>query len=87
MNFEISSLRCAKYIEKKPTPYQEGIRNQKDLKSSFHKYLPRELTVFLVKKDCKIKYGFEDSISNIDLGLTQPPNNQLMFSFVTLWFC
>ena len=24
------------------------------------------LTVFLLKKDCKIKYDFEDSISNVD---------------------
>ena len=45
------------------------------------------LTVFLVKKDWKIKYGFDDSISYADLGLFQLPNNQLMFSFVTLWFC
>ena len=29
---------------------------------------------------------FEGSISNVDLGLFQP-NNQLMFSFVTFWFC
>ena len=35
---------------------------------------------------CQKKYGFEDSISNVDLGLLQP-NNQLMFSFVTFWFC
>ena len=45
------------------------------------------LTVFLVKKDWKMKYGFDDSISYADLGLFQLPNNQLMFSFVTLWFC
>ena len=25
--------------------------------------------MFLVKKDCKIKYGFEDSISNVYLSL------------------
>ena len=29
---------------------------------------------------------FEGSISNVDLGLFYP-NNQLMFSFVTFWFC
>ena len=45
------------------------------------------ITVFLVKKDWRIKYGFDDSISYADLGLFQLPNNQLMFSFVTLWFC
>ena len=30
-----------------------------DLKSSCHEYLPGALTIFLVKKDLKIKYGFE----------------------------
>ena len=34
--------------------------------SSFHIYLPGGLTVFLAKKDCKIKYGLEDSVSNVD---------------------
>ena len=29
---------------------------------------------------------FDGSISNVDLGPFQP-NNQLMFSFVTFWFC
>ena len=38
-----------------------------NLKSSFHRYLPGVLILFLVKKNCKIKYGFEDSISNVDL--------------------
>ena len=32
-------------------------------------YLPGGLTMFLVKKDLKIKHGFEGSISNVDLGL------------------
>ena len=38
------------------------------------------------KRLCKIKYGLEGSISNVDLGLIQP-SNQLMFSFVAFWFC
>ena len=42
-----------------------------DLKSSCHKYLPGGLTMFLIKrkKNCKIKYGFGGSISNVDLVL------------------
>ena len=39
------------------------------------------------KKDCKIKYSSEDTISNTALGLLQLPKNQLMFSFVILSFC
>ena len=58
--------------------------SEKELKSSFHRYLPKGLTVFLVKKGSKIKYGFDDSILYADLGLFQLPNNQLMFSFVTV---
>ena len=47
----------------------------------------RGLLCFLSKNDLKIKYGgSEGSISNVDLGLLQP-NKQLMFSFVTFWFC
>ena len=43
---------------------------QWDLKSSCHRYLPGGLAMFLVKKDlCKVKYGLEGSISNVDLGL------------------
>ena len=38
-----------------------------------HMFLPwifaRGLPKFLVKKDLKIKYGLEGSISNVDLGL------------------
>ena len=45
----------------------------------FHRNLARRFTVFPVKKDCKIKYGFENSISNIDIGLFQTPNIQLIF--------
>ena len=37
------------------------------------------------KKLLKIN-GFEGSISDVDLGLFQP-NNQIMFSFLTFWFC
>ena len=42
-----------------------------DLKRSCRGYLPGGggLTMFIIKKDLKIKSGFEDSISNVDLGL------------------
>ena len=40
------------------------------LKSSFHRYLPGGLTVVLAKKDCKVKYGLENLISNVDLRST-----------------
>ena len=61
-----------------------------DLKSSCHGYLPRgggggAYYVSSQKWLLKIN-GFEGSISNVNLGLFQP-NNQLMFSFVTFWFC
>ena len=52
-----------------------------DFKSSFHRYLPGGLTVILVKKEYKIKYGFVEPISNVDLGLFQLLSNQLMFRF------
>ena len=38
-----------------------------ELKESIPQIFARGLTVFLVKKDYKVKYGFEDSISNVDL--------------------
>ena len=41
-----------------------------DLKGSCHGYLPGGLSMFLVKKIIfKIKYSFEGSLSNVDLGL------------------
>ena len=41
-----------------------------DFKSSCHGYLPGWVTMFLAKdRLLKIKYGFEGSISNVDLGL------------------
>ena len=40
-----------------------------DLKSPCQGYLPWGLTMFVVKKLLKIKYSFEGSISNADLGL------------------
>ena len=40
--------------------------------------------VLCIKKN--LKYGFEGSISNVDLGLFYP-NDQLMSSFVTFWLC
>ena len=55
---------------------EKGVSEKKmtvrgDLKSFCHaKYLPGGLTMFLVKKRLsKIKYGFEFSISNVDLDL------------------
>ena len=60
---------------------------QGDLKSSCHIFSPGVFNMFLVKKRlCKTKYSSEGTISNVDLGLFYP-NNQLMFSFVTFWFC
>ena len=46
-------------------------------------FLPRGLAVFSVKKKrlCKVKYGFENSVSNVDLDMFCP-NNQL-FTFLT----
>ena len=50
--------------------FREQLSVIKGFKSSCHKYLHEGLTVFLVKKRLsKIKYGFEGSISNPDLGL------------------
>ena len=40
-----------------------------DLNSSCHGYLPREFTMFLVKKKLKMKYGSLGSIPNLDLDL------------------
>ena len=40
-----------------------------DLRSSCYGYLPGGLTMFLVKRLLKMKYGLESSISNVDLGL------------------
>ena len=46
-----------------------GIRKKWVPGGTCHGYLPGELTIFLVKKRLKIKYGFEGSISNVDFGL------------------
>ena len=54
------------------------------LKEFFPQIFAWGLTVFLMKKDWNIKYGFDDSISYADFGLFHLPKNQLMFSFVTL---
>ena len=57
-----------------------------NLKSSFHRYFTRGLLCFLSKKDCKIKYGFEDSNSNVDLSsaANQPINVKLCGTLVLL---
>ena len=56
------------------------------LKESIPQVFARGFTVFLVKKNCKIKYGFEDSISNVDLssGANQPINVKLCETLVLL---
>ena len=63
-----------------------GIRKKmsvwRHLKISFHRYLPGRLTVFLVKRLCKIRHGFKGSNLIVNLGLFQP-NNRSMSSFVT----
>ena len=100
-SFKIGNLRCVKYIEKKPTQFQplylEGQRSNFEnggsgkneciggLKEFLQQIFAWGLIMFLVKKGSKIKYGFDGSISNVDLSLFQP-NKQLMFSFVTFWF-
>ena len=49
------------------------------LKSSCHRYLPGGLLCSLCPKRCgKVKYGFEDSIFNVDIAQFYR-NNQLMF--------
>ena len=91
MSFKIGSLRCMKYIDKKPTKYQplpffwvggqryvpnfeKGPKNNECVRvcvclgrggGCLLIFVWGVLTVFLVKKDCKIK--FEDPISNADL--------------------
>ena len=49
MSFKIGSLTCMKYIEKQPTQTEKneclGV-----LKEFLHRYFPRGLTVFYVKK-------------------------------------
>ena len=48
------------------------------LKSTCHRYLPRGLTMFLIKQDfVKWNMALRAQFSNISLGLFQP-NNQLM---------
>ena len=38
-----------------------------ELTKSIPQIFARGLNMLLVNKDCKMKYGFEDSISNVDL--------------------
>ena len=79
VSFNIGSLGCVKYIEKKPTHYQPLSSFWKDndqsqiskwdqkkneclgkLKEAIPQIFARGLNVLLVKKDCKMKYGFEN---------------------------
>ena len=55
-------------------------------KGSTPQIFARGLTVYLVKKDCKIKYGLEDSISNVDLSsaANQPVDFKLCEALVLL---
>ena len=65
------------HFEKGDQKLNECLWGLKVFIPSSHIYLPGGLAKFLVKKRIfKTKYGFEDSISNIDLGLFEP-NNQL----------
>ena len=67
--------------------FWKGEIRKKWLSVGLKEFLPWIFTIFLVKKRLsKIKYSFEGSIPNVDLGLFYP-NNQLMFRFVTFWFC
>ena len=59
MSFKIGILRSLNHTEKKLTQYHPS-----SLSGGGRRLW---LTVFLVKKDFKIEYGFEDSISNVDL--------------------
>ena len=101
MSFKIGSLTCVKYIEKQPTqaPQPLPLSVGSNIQSQILKKGASEKNECLgglkawgaycvsCQKRLKIKYGFDDSISYADLGLFQLPSNQLMFSFVTLWFC
>ena len=80
---------CAK--QRSVPNFEKGDHKKNECLGERKEFLPQtfawgeELTEFLVKKDCKIKYGFENPISNFDLGLFQLPNNQLMFSSLKCW--
>ena len=54
-------------------------------KNLFHRYLPGGL-LFLVKKYCEIKYGFEDSVLNVALSsaVNQPIDVKLCETLVLL---
>ena len=70
---------CSRRQHSVPNFEKGGIRNKMsawgDLKSSCHRYLPEgDYCVSCKILLCKIKYGFEGSISNVDLGLFQPKN-------------
>ena len=63
---------------------QKKMSAWRDLKSSFHRYLPGGAYCVSCQERLQNKMLF--------WGLnfkcwSWPPNNQLMFSFVTLWFC
>ena len=97
MSFEIGSLRCVKYIEKKQTQYQPdfwaGNLQSKILKKGSEKNEYQEdlkssfyRYYWFLSKKTKWKYGFEDSFSNFDLSLTgkQPINGWLYDTLVLL---
>ena len=49
------------------------------LKSSHHRYLPSGLTILRFKKDLNYGFGFEGSISNVDLGSTLGSTHYTLF--------
>ena len=66
-----------------------GSERGEEAKSFCYRYFPRRLTMLQMfphggllcsfsKKLCKIKYCFEGSISNVDLGLFYPNNRRLV---------
>ena len=51
---------------------RKKMRVRRDLSTSCHRYLSGGLLFFVSKKTLKSKYGFEGSISSVDLGLRYP---------------
>ena len=57
-----------------PNFEKEGIKKKKKCLGGLKEFMPqrfvwRGLTMFFVKQDCEIKYGFEGSVFISDLGL------------------
>ena len=73
MSFSVGNVRImcfSAFSPKQVTQYQPLAFCWRDIKSSCDGYFPEVVTMFHVKKGfSKIKYGFEGSVSNVDLGL------------------